>query len=191
MHHAGQHINHGPLCAPCLRRHSNPAAPFPTPRRFFQNQIRSEEEFQARKAELRAAARRKLDQVFASKGRHLIVDSDDDGFSIGSSELSAWDSDVASVGSLSSCVREWRREVHFGAPAEAALQIALVALVVGGRQGEWPPRAACMPQASLQRDSVLPRSLAHWPVDGLNKHAHLHAPCRPPPATAHGCRSRP
>jgi hypothetical protein len=113
--------------APCAPH----AAPGPSTPRFFQSQIRSEEEFQARKAQLRATARKRLDAVFEKKNKRLVIDSDEE-FSIGSSELSAWDSDVASISSLSSCVREWRREAHFGAPAEALLQIALVTLVVRG-----------------------------------------------------------
>lgn len=68
--------------------------------------------------------------MFAKKGKRLIIDSDEDDFDIGSSELSAWDSDVASMASLGSAVREWRDEASFGAPAEASLQIAIAALVV-------------------------------------------------------------
>lgn len=74
---------------------------------FYQNQIKSEEEFQAKKEQLRAAARHKLDEIFEKKGKHLIVDSDDEGFSIGSSELSAWDSDVYSIRTLASCANSW------------------------------------------------------------------------------------
>lgn len=48
----------------------------------MQNQIRSEEEFQAKKEQLRQHARTKLDEVFEKKGKHLIVDSDEDDFSI-------------------------------------------------------------------------------------------------------------
>lgn len=116
---------------------ANAATPFPNPApRFFQNQIKSEEEFQARKSELRAAARARLDQVFEKKGKRLVVDSDDDDWSIDGSELSAWDSDVASITSMSSAVREWREEAHFAAPAEAALQLALWATAVrGGYRG--------------------------------------------------------
>jgi len=113
---------------PDLTKPTNPLK-HPT-QRFFQNQIKSEEEFQARKSELRAAARRRLDEIFAKKGRRLAIDSDADAFSIDSSELSAWDSDVASIGSLSSCVREWREEARFGAPAAAALQLGLMGGVV-------------------------------------------------------------
>ncbi|KIZ02651.1 hypothetical protein MNEG_5310 [Monoraphidium neglectum] len=93
---------------------------------FFQNQIKCEEEFQARKAELRAAARKQLDEVFEKKGKHLIVDSDDDDFSICSSEISAWGSDVGSIGELGDLAREWREDAHFNAPGEAMLQLALV-----------------------------------------------------------------
>lgn len=95
--------------------------------RFFQNQIKSKEEFQARKAELRAAARKRLDQIFEKKGQRLVIDSDDDEFSMCSSELSAWDSDVASISSLQSCAREWREDAHFNAPAEGTLQLGLIA----------------------------------------------------------------
>jgi hypothetical protein len=48
----------------------------------LQNQIRSEEEFQAKKAKLREQTRERLDAIFEQKGKHLIVDSDDDDFSI-------------------------------------------------------------------------------------------------------------
>lgn len=48
----------------------------------LQNQIRSEEEFQAKKSKLREQARERLDSIFEQKGKHLIVDSDDDDFSI-------------------------------------------------------------------------------------------------------------
>lgn len=68
--------------------------------------------------------------MFEKKGKRLVIDSDDDDFSICSSELSALDSDVASINSLASCVREWREEAHFNAPAEAMLQLALVSAVV-------------------------------------------------------------
>ncbi|GBF97562.1 hypothetical protein Rsub_10163 [Raphidocelis subcapitata] len=110
---------------------------------FFQNQIRSEEEFQARKTELRAAARARLDALFEKKGQRLRADSDGD-FSIDSSELSAWDSDVASIHSLSSCVHEWREEAHFSAPAEATLQIALVALAAIAAHTCWCSLRAMM-----------------------------------------------
>jgi hypothetical protein len=102
------------------------------PSRFFQNQIKCEEEFQARKAELRAAARKQLDEVFEKKGKHLIVDSDDDDFSICSSEISAWGSDVGSIGELGDLAREWREDAHFNAPGEAMLQLALVVATVRG-----------------------------------------------------------
>lgn len=39
---------------------------------FYQNQIKSEEDFQARKAELRAEARRRLDAVSPKIWHHLI-----------------------------------------------------------------------------------------------------------------------
>ena len=119
---------------------------------FFQNQIRSEEEFAARKAELRAAARARLDKVFAKKGKRLVVDSEEDGaggaggdgdggaWSVDESELSAWDSDVASVSALGGAVKDWRAVSGFSAPAEAALQLALWATMVsavciGGERG--------------------------------------------------------
>ncbi|KAI8471726.1 MAG: hypothetical protein J3K34DRAFT_226379 [Monoraphidium minutum] len=104
---------------------------------FFQNQIRSEEEFQERKAELRTAALARLDDIFERKGKRLVVDSDDDAFSICSSELSAWDSDVASIGGLAAAAAEWREEAHIQAPAEALLQVALAATMVAAGHCSW------------------------------------------------------
>jgi hypothetical protein len=133
-----------------------PSNPHPARRRFFQNQIRSEEEFQARKVDLRAAARRRLDGIFQKKGKRLLVDPDDDAFSIGSSELSAWDSDVASIVSLSSCVREWREDARFGAPAEALMQLGLAVTAVSGPAVGWA--AACLGGLSACMWLLLPHS---------------------------------
>lgn len=92
---------------------------------FYQNQIKSEEQFQAKKTELRKAAVERLESVFEKKGKHLIIDSDDD-FSIATSELSAWDSDVHSIRTLASCANSWAEAADFQAPAMCTLRIALL-----------------------------------------------------------------
>jgi hypothetical protein len=58
---------------------------------------------------------------------------DDDDWSVASSELSAWDSDVDSVSSLVSCAEDWKAQHRFPARAEAALKYASCASLVGGR----------------------------------------------------------
>lgn len=97
--------------------------------RFFQNQIRSEEEFQANKAQLREQARATLEHLFDKKGKHLVIDSDDD-FSICSSELSAWDSDVDSISSMVSCAADWVQETQFQAPALQQLRAVMLLTLV-------------------------------------------------------------
>eukprot|EP00878_Enallax_costatus_P000625 GHUV01000728.1.p2 GENE.GHUV01000728.1~~GHUV01000728.1.p2 ORF type:complete len:164 (+),score=45.27 GHUV01000728.1:1880-2371(+) len=97
---------------------------------FYQNQIKSEEQFQAKKAELRETARHKLDEIFEKKGKHLIIDSDDDDFSIASSELSAWDSDVHSIQTLASCANSWAEAAQFKAPAMVTLRVVLLVTMV-------------------------------------------------------------
>lgn len=98
---------------------------------FYQNQIKSEEQFQAKKAELKETARSRLDEIFEKKGKHLIIDSDDDDFSIASSELSAWDSDVHSIQTLASCANSWAEAAQFTAPAMVSLRVILFAAMVG------------------------------------------------------------
>jgi hypothetical protein len=164
-----------------------PLSPLP---RFFQSQIRSEEEFQARKAELRASARERLDEIFHAKGKRLVIDSDEE-FSIGSSELSAWDSDVASISSLSSCVREWRQEAHFGAPAEAMLQIALVCLVVGGQGSSEEPHPRCPPLPPPCNHSATcsigqPAAFLQPPIMPTLPRL-VRAPCHPQAVALHTC----
>lgn len=100
---------------------------------FYQNQIRSEEEFQAKKAALRETARARLDEIFEKKGKHLLIDSDDDDFSIHSSELSAWDSDVHSIQTLASCANSWAEAAKFTAPAMVTLRIVLILTAVSTR----------------------------------------------------------
>mmetsp|Transcript_14150 Transcript_14150/g.38301 ORF Transcript_14150/g.38301 Transcript_14150/m.38301 type:complete len:389 (+) Transcript_14150:97-1263(+) len=87
---------------------------------FYQNQIKSEEDFQARKADLRAEARRRLDAIMAKKQQHILwpSDSEFDDISISSGELSDLDSDVHSMHSLRSCADSWEERAHFKRPAE-------------------------------------------------------------------------
>eukprot|EP00879_Flechtneria_rotunda_P007516 GHRR01007885.1.p1 GENE.GHRR01007885.1~~GHRR01007885.1.p1 ORF type:complete len:262 (+),score=61.44 GHRR01007885.1:282-1067(+) len=100
---------------------------------FYQNQIKSEEEFQANKEQLRQEARTRLDKIFEKKGKHLIVDSDDDGFSIASSEISAWDSDVHSICTLASAANSWAAQASFKAPARVTLRVVLgITLLMSG-----------------------------------------------------------
>lgn len=100
---------------------------------FYQNQIKSEEQFQEKKAELRETARHKLDDIFEKKGKHLIIDSEDDDFSIASSELSAWDSDVHSIQTLASCANSWAEAAQFKAPAMVTLRVVLIVTMVSPR----------------------------------------------------------
>lgn len=81
--------------------------------------------------------------MFEKKGKRLLVNSEDDDFSICSSELSAWDSDVESISSLADCAREWREGAHFCAPGEAMLQLALVTAVVSC--GPRAESSVCVP----------------------------------------------
>jgi hypothetical protein len=97
--------------------------------RFFQNQIKSEEQFQENKAKLREQARATLEHLFDKKGKHLVIDSDDD-FSICSSELSAWDSDVDSISSMVSCAADWVQETQFQAPALQQLRAIMLLTLV-------------------------------------------------------------
>ncbi|KAF6265355.1 hypothetical protein COO60DRAFT_1633780 [Scenedesmus sp. NREL 46B-D3] len=104
---------------------------------FYQNQIRSEEEFQAKKTALREQARERLDVIFEQKGKHLIVDSEDDDFSINSSELSAWDSEVHSIQTLASCANSWAESANFTAPAMVTLRAVLVCTMVAAVHSMW------------------------------------------------------
>jgi hypothetical protein len=97
---------------------------------FYQNQIRSEEEFQANKERVRTEARERLHELFDKKGKRLVVDSDEDDFSVHSSELSAWDSDVVSVASMASAAESWAASSKFTAPAGSTLQYILIVAVV-------------------------------------------------------------
>jgi hypothetical protein len=78
---------------------------------------------------LREQARAKLDEVFHKKGKHLIIDSDED-FSISSGELSAWDSDLESLCSLRSVADSWAAEADFKAPACNNFKLALLTMLV-------------------------------------------------------------
>lgn len=71
--------------------------------------------------------------------QHLIIDSDDD-FSIATSELSAWDSDVHSIRTLASCANSWAEAADFQAPAMCTLRIALLVTAVraGGHNRPGP-----------------------------------------------------
>jgi hypothetical protein len=62
--------------------------------------------------------------------QHLIIDSDDD-FSIATSELSAWDSDVYSIRTLASCANSWAQAADFKAPALVTLRVMLLVTMVG------------------------------------------------------------
>ena len=85
---------------------------------------------------MRGQARARLDDVFARKGKRVVVsninggvnDDDFDGLSVCSSELSVWDSDVESIGDPEEVRRNgpWRlrrtpeRDVRFGVAMELA-----------------------------------------------------------------------
>lgn len=76
--------------------------------------------------------------------QHLIIDSDDD-FSIATSELSAWDSDVHSIRTLASCANSWAQAADFKAPALVTLRVMLLVTMVGHLC--W---ATATPEACLQ-----------------------------------------
>lgn len=103
---------------------------------FFQNQIRSEEEFQANKAKLRAEAKRRLENIMAKKNKRIEIDDDDWG-SVDSSELSAWDSDVESLSSMHSCANEWAAEARFAAPAGTLLKYSSIASLATVAHAAW------------------------------------------------------
>ena len=111
--------------------------------------------------------------MFAKKGKRLVVDSEEDGdggaggggdggaWSVDESELSAWDSDVASVSALGGAVKDWRAVSGFSAPAEAALQLALWATMVS---------AVCL---RGERGLATGRmKLGGWEQIDIQKHAH-------------------
>ncbi|GFH22386.1 predicted protein [Haematococcus lacustris] len=96
---------------------------------FYQNQIKCEEEFQAKKDALREEARKRLDQIMDKKNKRLMwpSDSEFDDLSISSGELSELDSDVHSLTSLRSCALSWLENSKYGRPAEACLRWAALA----------------------------------------------------------------
>jgi hypothetical protein len=180
-----------------------------------QNQIRSEEEFQAKKAKLREEAKLRLEGIMHRKNkrsepralacepigcRHDCVpiapahhhrplprpppppapacpavvwelEDEDDDWSVCSSELSAWDSDVDSVSSLVSCAEDWKERSAFPARAEAALKCACCAALVSG----LAPLAAAMHGsracAAAPRRCSWHTSLAHTPLLSTNLQA--------------------
>uniref|UniRef100_A0A7S0WGP3 Transmembrane protein n=1 Tax=Chlamydomonas leiostraca TaxID=1034604 RepID=A0A7S0WGP3_9CHLO len=93
---------------------------------FYQNQIRSEEEFQAKKEMLRAEARKRLDAIMDKKNQRLLwpSDSEFDDLSMSSGELSELDSDVHSLASLRSCAASWIEDQAYKLPAESTLRWA-------------------------------------------------------------------
>lgn len=68
--------------------------------------------------------------------QHLIIDSDDE-FSIVTSELSAWDSDVHSIRTLASCANSWAEASGFTAPALLTLRMLLLLTMVRHLQQFW------------------------------------------------------
>lgn len=106
---------------------------------FYQNQIRSEEEFQKKREHLRHEARTRLDGIFARKGKALhVIDSDDDtNFTVCSDEISAWDSELHSLFSMDSCARSWAAEAKFRAPALSTLMAALACCMAASGHGAW------------------------------------------------------
>jgi len=97
---------------------------------FYQNQIKSEEEFQAKKAILREEAKKRLEQIMAAKKKLIEFDSDLDDFSIASSELSELDSDVDSLSSMISCANSWIEDVQYKTPAENTLKYTASAAMI-------------------------------------------------------------
>ncbi|GFR42951.1 hypothetical protein Agub_g3840 [Astrephomene gubernaculifera] len=93
---------------------------------FYQNQIKSEAEFNKKKDALRAEARKRLDQIMSKKDKKVEwpTDSELDELSIRSSELSDLDSDVDSLGSILSCANSWIDDARYGAPAEKTLVLS-------------------------------------------------------------------
>jgi hypothetical protein len=102
----------------------------------MQNQIKSEEDFQAKKSALREEAKRRLENIFERKGKNVVweLDLDDDDCSISSSELSAWDSDVESVCSMVSCANDWIESYQFPSNAATGLKYACGAALVSSLQ---------------------------------------------------------
>ncbi|GAX73758.1 hypothetical protein CEUSTIGMA_g1209.t1 [Chlamydomonas eustigma] len=95
---------------------------------FYQNQIKSEADFQARKKELQEQAKLRLENIMKAKKKLLEFDSDFDG-SMHSSELSELDSDVHSLSSLKSCAESWIEDADYKTPAEGWLKFSAPAAV--------------------------------------------------------------
>ena len=125
----------GPLGS-CMRARPPTHPTHPASPCRLQNQIKSDEEFQAKRSQLREEAKRRLDAIMARKGKRVVWDLDgeeeEDALSIASSELSAWDSDVDSVSSLVSCANDWVQRSSFPSRAEAALKFGCAAALVSG-----------------------------------------------------------
>lgn len=98
---------------------------------FYQNQIRSEEEFQAKRLRTQRGRRQRLEGIMAAKGKVLEFDPrlEEDKLSIASSELSELDSDTHSLKSLRSCAESWIEEAEYKKPAEGWIKF-------------WAPSAA-------------------------------------------------
>lgn len=99
---------------------------------FYQNQIKSEAEFQQKKDALRTEARKRLDQIMDKKNQRLMwpSDSEFDDMSLSSGELSELDSDVHSLASVRTCAYSWISKANYSMPAEATLRLASIASLV-------------------------------------------------------------
>lgn len=97
---------------------------------FYQHQIRSEEDFQKKKVDLREAAKKRLEDIMNRKNKAIEWDSDDEfNWSVASSELSDLDSDVDSISSMISCADSWIVEARYPELGQTCLKYSCVAAV--------------------------------------------------------------
>ncbi len=89
----------------------------------------AEKDFQEKKKELQAQAKKRLESIMLAKKKLLEFDSDFDG-SMHSSELSELDSDVHSLSSLKSCANDWIEDQNYKTPAESWIKFAAPAAMV-------------------------------------------------------------
>lgn len=102
-----------PLCCPHVQKKAGSAFDKDPHEWFSSLGIKSEAEFQARKADLQAEARRRLAGLEEAKAklRELDPDADSD------SDISEFDDDMNSLHSISSTARKWATEANFKGPA--------------------------------------------------------------------------
>lgn len=158
---------------------------------FLEHQARCESEFQSRRAELRALARERLRLLFRrQRGQELVWDGgageggeggestddeEEDDWSVGDTELSAWDSDVASLLDRGSLAESAAEEEAFDQPASVALRrvllgcgvvaVCAVAAALRARSLALPFYGVFAARAWLPRAGVVPAVallLAAW-----------------------------